>query len=169
MSGRKNRLSLGPEKDRTAGGKAASVLLVFLGISVLSTVMTVTADDLFFGTGLYPMILVVLVLLGVAVGVRAARKRKENPPWEGGGVSRGRFDPEARDHQHIVAPGPSRRYPTSPGFNPSADTHEHIRVVSDDWVSRQLEQLETMKKAGLVEESEYRERKRKILSRRKAG
>ena len=163
MSGRKNRLTPGPEKghaDRTAGGTAVSVLLVFLGISVLSTVMSVT------GSGLYPMI---LVLLGVAVSVLAVRKRKGNPPREGGGAPRGRFDPEARDHQHIVAPGPSRRYPTSPGFNPSADTHEHIRIVSDDWVARQLEQLETMKKAGLVEESEYRERKRKILSRRKAG
>jgi len=51
------------------------------------------------------------------------------------------------------------RPPASP---PQAETHDHIPSTALDTRQR-LEQLETLRKAGLVDEREYQEKRRDIL------
>lgn len=81
------------------------------------------------------------------------------------------FNPDARDHEHIrLSPvtqaKKASRPPVSPGFNPDSRSHEHIVTSPDYSVKKQMEQLETMKGAGLIDDAEYRERKRRIMERR---
>lgn len=91
------------------------------------------------------------------------------------------FDPDAKDHAHITAPPLSRFNRPDSGFDPMAKDHNHIRSSPVTQPSgtgsaqhpqtvahnreRDLQQLETMLSAGLIEKPEYHMRKQKILDR----
>ena len=49
-----------------------------------------------------------------------------------------------------------------PGSAPAAETHDHIPSMALDAKGR-LEQLETLKEAGLIDEEEYAEKRKEIL------
>ena len=60
--------------------------------------------------------------------------------------------------------GPAFSRP-DPSFDPRAADHEHITEVSYGHTpQKRLEQLETLREAGLIDDEEYREKRKEILS-----
>ena len=49
-------------------------------------------------------------------------------------------------------------------YQPAGEEHDHIRSVALS-PQRKLEQLETLRDAGLLTDEEYREKKRKIMKK----
>lgn len=143
-------LRTGPEKERSSALRTCLVIGVVLFPLGIALFVTGSA------AGVWMVVLAAVFALCGGLGTGHSRKAE--------GRSEKSFDPDAPNHGHIKAPPPN--WPSSPGFNAAARDHGHITMVSDDWVERQMRQLETMKQAGLVEEQEYRERKRKIQARR---
>ncbi len=59
--------------------------------------------------------------------------------------------------------GPAFSRP-DPSFDPGAADHEHITEVSYGHTpQKRLEQLETLREAGLIDDEEYREKRKEIL------
>ena len=115
------------------------------------------------------------LLVGTVFAVTGGKMAFHPPTKDGTGVPKRtyptKFDPDARDHEHIRSSPITQakkafRPPVSPGFDPDSRSHEHIVTAPDHSVQKRLEQLETMKGAGLIDNDEYRERKRRILEGR---
>lgn len=86
---------------------------------------------------LFP-ILIVWVIVGLAIGKNAGKNRKTAAPKP----------PVAQEPERV-------RRPSNAGEG-------HVATIGPDIQSR-LEQLETLKSAGLLDPEEYAEKKRKIL------
>lgn len=65
---------------------------------------------------------------------------------------------EKNEAKREVRPGP-----VEPAPQPQEETHDHIRSTELSPI-RKLEQLETLRGAGLLTEEEYREKKRDIMN-----
>ena len=54
--------------------------------------------------------------------------------------------------------------PPKPAFRPEAPDHEHI-TITDQGDKARLEQLDTLKNAGLISDQEYRQKRQEILNK----
>lgn len=61
----------------------------------------------------------------------------------------------------IKEPKPAKKPKPTPSFRSDSPDHEHI-TSSGLSVQRRLEQLETLKEAGLLDKEEYEEKRREI-------
>ena len=129
-----------PSKASAAMGVVVGVLFIIIGLTLV--IPTTIAS------GIVPIMLFGLVWTGFAVVITVANVRflmgKGSAFWGGFEVS----DEE-----------PER--PT-PAFRSDSPDHQHITSTSLDAKSR-LEQLETLKNAGLIDEGEYQEKRKEIL------
>ena len=89
-----------------------------------------------------------LILLVVVIVVGLLNPKRERP------ANRSRV-------VKIKEPKPSKKPKPTPSFRTDAPDHEHI-TPSGPSVQRRLEQLETLREAGLLDKEEYEERRREI-------
>ena len=129
-----------PSKASAAMGVVVGVLFIIIGLTlVLPTTIA---------SGFVPIMLFGLVWTGFTVVITVANVRflmgKGSGFWGGFEVS----DEE-----------PERPTPT---FRANSTDHQHITASGPDAKSR-LEQLETLKNAGLIDDGEYQEKRKEIL------
>ena len=129
-----------PSKLNSGMTFVVGILFIIIGLTVV--IPTTIAS------GFLPAILFGLVWTGFAVVITVANVRFLM--GKGGGFWGG-FE--------VSDEGPDR--PT-PAFRPDSPDHQHITPSGPDAKAR-LEQLETLKNAGLIDEREYQEKRKEIL------
>ena len=72
-----------------------------------------------------------------------------------------RMERAGRDFRAARSSRPSR--PPKPAFRPESPDHEHI-TVSGQGDKARLEQLDTLKNAGLISDQEYQQKRQEILN-----
>ena len=127
--------------------KASAAMSVVVGVLFMIIGFTLVIPSTI-ATGLVPIMLFGLVWTGLAVVITVANVRFLM--GKGGGFWGG-FE--------VSDEGPDR--PT-PAFRPDSTDHQHITPSGPDAKAR-LEQLETLKNAGLIDEREYQEKRKEIL------
>lgn len=141
MSNRKKRVTYKPSKPMAAMSFGMSIVFIILGVT--------TVIPMSFSSGFLPAGLFGLAWTGAAVGFAVTYGRylfgkSDSINWFG------RYEvEEEQPEQETVS--------TSP-----AETHDHIPSTALD-AKRRLEQLESLKTAGLIDDREYREKRQEIL------
>lgn len=136
----KKRINYRPGKAQARMGLVVGVLFIIIGVTV------VIPATLF--SGFSPAALFGLVWTGMAVYTTVINakvvfgKEEETQDYFGG---------------YVI----SEEEPARPAGDTS-ETHDHIPSTALD-ARKRLEQLESLKQAGLVTEAEYREKRREIL------
>ncbi len=148
--------------DRSSKQESGKSLYAVLGVAALV---------ILFNSGVVGLILVLPVAVVILL-VAAAKKSGKSGPEAGGGWAARRDREQIRrsvqgarsvikqklELRDGESTGPVRR-------RDSAETHDHIPSTALD-TRRRMEQLKTLKEAGLVDEREYRQMRDRILKER---
>ena len=128
-----------PSKASAAMGVVVGALFIIIGLTL---VITTTI-----ASGIVPIMLFGLVWTGFAVVITVANVRflmgKGSAFWGG-------FEVSDEEPERPAA------------FRSDSSDHQHITSTSLDAKAR-LEQLETLKEAGLIDEGEYQAKRKEIL------
>ncbi len=132
---------------------AAGAVLLILGVFTLP-----------FGIFL---ILPGILLTVLGAGIRMKQKRRQKLLSTTKPAMQSYYDPDAAARQTGAGSQSYSRqtFQKTAAYRTDSPDHEHIVPQGNHTLDRELEQLETMRKAGLLDRGEYSQRKRVILAR----
>lgn len=142
MKSTRKRVTYKPSKPMAAMSFGMSIVFIIIGVT--------TVIPLTFSSGFLPAGLFGLAWTGGAVGIAVTYGRylfgkSDSVNWFG------RYEvEEEQPEQETVSPPPT-------------ETHNHIPSTALD-AKHRLEQLESLKTAGLIDDREYREKRQEILN-----
>lgn len=142
MSNRKKRVTYKPSKPMAAMSFGMSIVFIILGVT--------TVIPMSFSSGFLPAGLFGLAWTGGAAAMSVIYGRYLFGKSDSISGLFGRYEvEEEQPEQETVSP-------------PPAEAHDHIPSVALD-ARQRLEQLESLKTAGLIDDREYREKRQEIL------
>ena len=127
-------------------------LVPFVVVSGLFVVIGLTQLG---GTGLFGVVWTLMAVVFLIIGLVAMFTKTDLPQRVG-------YDVESDIREETIVGLLDDVDQRKPGSAPAAETHDHIPSMALDAKGR-LEQLETLKEAGLLSDEEYAQKRKDIL------